>query len=409
MRFIRTILWFFWRGIRGLLPSSIRERLRRCIRHPLIAWMFGIPRQPVPAAAVVPALGLSSEHTDFGGSPLYNIDLLRRTRPVGGIAIIMHVGMGDYLMASPMFEALRQAHPDLPIRAYVSDSTDNVASALVVHLARNNPVFQSVHTFSGRPRDYWKEYDIADALGKIPEDFAALRLVYDTEPQVWHRTTTLFQTFGLPVYPPVPRPFVRPVPLSENAATLLRSIRELAGEKPARIVLCHLDTRSSEYMYPYVDDLLSRLLNTGYTVLTLTATGLTDPKLVPIDVSRLTPNDTIELLRALRDDGHILGILSVNSVVAIFSACLNIPNLCLQLFRDESCHHYHYPNIRVVTQYVYPRLSPHQIVWARSPADYVERPSRLTGKITDYMPQFVVDQFLAMMRDVEGYRGLGGN
>lgn len=360
----------------------------------MVGGLLGLP-PPDPTGAH------PAQRMRFGGWQYYDIDLLRRSRPVNGIALIMYMGIGDYLMATPFFEELRNLYPELPLHAYIPANSDAVNSRYVTQLAQNNPVFASVTTFAGSPRSSLRDYDVRDALRKIPKEHLPLRLLYDAEPDVCHRMTTLFESFGLKVRLPVSRPVVHKVPLSPNGAALLDSIRAAAGPEPAALVVCHFDTRSSGYVYPHCDAVMLGLIEAGYRILTLTPTSLENSALVPIDVTRLTPNDTIELLRELKKDGHRLAILSVNSLLWPISACLDIPNLGLHIFFDPAMHQYIYPNIRVVTHHVYKRVPPHQLVLVTESRDFVERPSRASPTVTDYAPGFVIEQFLAMMRDLD--------
>lgn len=393
MRFLRATLLVFWRALRWLLPPSLRTWFRRLTRHPVVAWICGIPIQWTTILA-------AWDNPDFGGKAYYDIEGQFRDKPFAGIALFIHLGIGDYLMATALFEELRRLHPDLPIWAFIPETSDNVASAHNVHLARNNPIFNSVQTFSGRPViEDWKKYGIDDGLKKVPKDFGAFRVIYGTDVPVWHRTTAVFEALSLPVPLPTPRPIVRPVPLTENGAALLRSVRDVLGEAPRRVALCHFDTRSSDYLYPHGDLVIRGLIAVGWVVVTLTPTEMTAPELVVTDVTRLTPNDTIELLRALKHDGHTVGIASVNSVLWPVSACLEIPNLGMHIYPDDRIHHYIYPNIRVVSQYAYPRVPPHQLVLVRSRSDFAERPCPRAHTVTDYAPEFVVAEFQAMMRD----------
>jgi hypothetical protein len=98
-----------------------------------------------------------------GGTRYYDIGLARRTRQVDGLALVFFMGLGDYLMTTPMIEALRLAHPDLPIHAYASSNNDWVNSSLVIHLLRANPTFEQVATYRGYPGMSWTNYDFRDA------------------------------------------------------------------------------------------------------------------------------------------------------------------------------------------------------------------------------------------------------
>ena len=152
----------------------------------------------------------------FGATPYYDIARLRRTRPVGGLALIFFMGAGDYLMATPLIRALHLAHPDLPIYAFGSSHMDAVSSSLVIDLLKINPLIARVFSYSGRPRELWTDYDFQDALKDIPPDFVILPVIYDVEPTVFHRTTSLLETFNLPVYLPLPAPIAYPAALSAH-------------------------------------------------------------------------------------------------------------------------------------------------------------------------------------------------
>jgi hypothetical protein len=368
------------------------------------------------------APGEALTRSRFGGIPYYDIARARRARHLGGLALIFYMGIGDYLMATPVIEELRLAHPDLPIHAYASTSADMTNSPRLIHLLERNPSITATFTYEGKPAQNWKNYDFRDALKDIPADFLILPVIYDTDPEIWHRVTAVTETFSLPVKLPVAPPIVRPSPMSRPARTLLRDVRQKASikttdrprrsqtrhiqsrgpkggnqEATKRIVCCHFDARSSGYVYPFGDIVIRRLLKAGYFVISFSPTGEVDADLVQVDVSRLTPNDTIDFLRELKSDGFNLNIISVNSLMWGISACLDIPNLGIHFFWDGSIHQYLYPNIQVITHHAYTRVSPSQLFLVTSDRYFTERSSPSGAALADYDPELVMDCFSKMI------------
>jgi hypothetical protein len=331
----------------------------------------------------------------YGGTPWYAIDRARRSRQVDGLALIFFMGVGDYLMATSMLEALRLAHPDLPIYAFASSNSDAANSPLVVNLLRNNPAIDKVFTYRGRPGYRWPDYDYRDVLPEVPENFLILPVTYETLPRIVHRETTLFETFGLPVMLPVTGPRLQTgTPLTPSAEAILAQINARLGHTTARsVVSCHLDSRSSGYVYPEIKKLLNGLLAEGCLVVYFGQSGIEGAAdLIEVDVTTITLSDTISLLHNLKNGPLPLRFVSVNSLMWPISAGLGVPNLGLHVFFDESIHQYLYPNIFVISQHLYSRVSPSRLFQA---PHYVHKQRRavIGVEFTDYQPDFVIDCF----------------
>ncbi len=333
----------------------------------------------------------------FGGIPYYNLSRLRRSRPVNGIALVFFIGAGDYLMATPMIKALHEAHPDLPIWAYVSSNADSVNSPLVQHLLKVNPLIHRVDTYRGRPRAVWTEYDFSDALKDIPPDFVVLPVIYDTDAAVIHRGTSLLETFGLRVELPVPVPIAYKTEISDAGQEILTSILERYKADPPRGLICtHFGARSSGYDYPHVARLAWLLIQRGFRIISFTPTGLRSDNLTEVDITKLNVTDSIELLRALKAGIPTLSMISVNSLMWPISAALNIPNLGLHTFWDPAIHQYLYPNIFVMTQHLYGNVSPCRLFLAPITSYEEREPPNSPTKFTDYKPEFVADSLETM-------------
>jgi hypothetical protein len=156
-------------------------------------------------------------------------------------------------MATPLLGALRKAFPELPVHAYASTSLGQVNSPLVAAQLAANPCVAKTFRYPGRHATdrgsvaaFWKNYDNSAALPDVPEHFLVLPVLYDLDPIVPHRVTSLFDTFGLPPPWPVPVPPLPRQNLSDRAEAVLDRIHAGAHAFQASgIVCCHFDARSS--------------------------------------------------------------------------------------------------------------------------------------------------------------------
>jgi hypothetical protein len=330
----------------------------------------------------------------------YDIVGARAARRVDGLALVFFMGLGDYLMATPLLAALREAWPELPLQAYASTSLDQVNSPLVAAQLEANACIAGTFCYKGRHvtdrgrvASFWKNYDYGAALPDVPEHFLVLPVLYDLDPLVPHRVTSLFDTFGLPPPWPVPVPLLPRQPLSDRAQAVLDQIRAGARAFQASgIVCCHFDVRSSGYVYPNAAGMVRGLLEQGRLVISFSRLELEAAGYLGIDIRQISVGDSIELLRALATEPLPLHIISVNSVFWAISAGLGIRNLGLHTIYDESIHQYLYSNIFVVSQHLYQRV-PATRLFLAPPGRYRETPNPAGGSLTSYDPAFVLDCF----------------
>lgn len=140
---------------------------------------------------------------------------------VKGLALIFFMGIGDYLYATPMIEALKKKYPHLSFHAHVGAQFDRNNSPLVGKLLQTSPHIEKVFYFNGyRHPLIWKNYNYREAFENIPEGFLAVPVYYDYSVRVPHRVKSLFETFGLPAPQDVPAPKMyfpaRPAPVVEE-------------------------------------------------------------------------------------------------------------------------------------------------------------------------------------------------
>ncbi len=320
----------------------------------------------------------------------YDFDKALAVNPqVKGLALVFFMGIGDYLYATPMIEALKQKYPHLPFYGYVGADFDRNNSPLVGKLLQTNPHIEKVFYFKGQRHPLiWKNYDYEAAFKDIPEGFLAVPVYYDYSVCVPHRVKSLFETFGLPVPQQVPAPKMyfpaQPAAVVQEYGADIS--RRAEGKKG--IVFLQLDSRGSNYVYPHIKQLAEMLIQEGYFVMSVTKGGpLDNAAYCEIDIKKFTINETWHLLSLLREK-FPLYVIAVNSVFWAASAGLSLPNLGLQHWIDKKVHNLWYPNIEVVTDYIYPLLPREKQIPA--PAQSYTRHNK---KIIDYKPEWVVKWF----------------
>lgn len=320
----------------------------------------------------------------------YNLDNALAVNPhVKGFAFVFFMGIGDYLYATPVLEALKRKYPSIPFYGYVGKQFDRNNSPLVGKLLSENPHFEKVFYFDGmRHPLIWKNYDYSAALKDIPENFLVIPVYYEYGTQIRHRVTSLFDTFGLPIPANIPTPqmyFSATFPV--EAADYLEQAHRGAKDKKG-IVFLQLDSRGSNYVYPFIKELAQGLIKEGYFVMSVTKGGpVDDSNYLEIDIKKLSINQTWQLLFTLKKEISLY-VIAVNSVFWAASAGLNLPNLGLQHWIDKKVHNLWYPNIQVVTDYIYPLLPRDKQIQA-PPESY----TRHNKKIIDYKPMWILRWF----------------
>ena len=320
----------------------------------------------------------------------YNLqNALDANAHVKGFAFVFFMGIGDYLYTTPVWEVLKKQFPQVPFYAYVGQDFDRNNSPLVGKLLAENPQFEKVFYFKGaRHPLIWKNYDYSQVLRDAPKDFLIIPVYYDYGLHITHRVASLFETFNLPVPEKIPAPKMyfppQPAPV---VADYLAQVRAKATGKRG-LVFLQLDSRGSSYTYPHMRQLVNGLTQAGYCVLSVTKGGPADnPAYVEIDIKKLAINQTWQLLALLKAE-FTLRVIAVNSVFWAASAGLGLPNLGLQHWIDKKVHNLWYPNIEVVTDYIYPRLPKEKQIFA-PPESY----TRHNKKIIDYKPDWIIRWF----------------
>lgn len=387
--------------LRTRRPLCVGYEMLRWGKHKLFGWAepatpvwYGFDKRPADGAQEKNPITSSWYHLRrplyVHENVYYNLDNALAANPrVKGFAFVFFMGIGDYLYTTPVLEALKQKYPHIPFYAYVGAQFDRNNSPLVGKLLSQNPHFEKVSYFEGlRHPLIWQNYDYSSALKDVPEDFLVIPMYYQYGTHIKHRVLSLFDTFGLPVPTeiPIPRmyfPQEIPTPVQDYLTTARTHAAHQKG-----IVFLQLDSRGSNYVYPHLRALAEGLIQHGYYVMSVTKGGPTEnPGYLEIDIKKLSINQTWQFLAILKQE-FALYVIAVNSVFWAASAGLQLPNLGLQHWIDKKVHNLWYPNIEVVTNYIYPRLPRDKQIFA--PAESYTRHNK---KIIDYKPEWVLRWF----------------
>ncbi len=392
----------FDKFLRSHRPLCVGYESLRWLKHKVLffwpektpVW-YGFGRRPVNGARETLPLTKDWYHI---ARPLYrhehvyyNLDNALAANPrVKGFAFVFFMGIGDYLYTTPVLAALKQKYPKIPFYGYVGGQFDRNNSPLVGKLLCENPHFDKVFYFNGtRHPLIWQNYDYSQVVREVPDGFLVIPVYYQYGVEITHRVSSLFDTFGLPV-PTLPAPpqMYFAAQLTGPAADYLQTARQGALGKKG-IVFLQLDSRGSNYVYPHVKALAQGLIARGYFVMGVTPGGPADnPAYLHIDIKQLSISQTWQLLHTLKQQFAVY-VIAVNSVFWAASAGLHLPNLGLQHWVDKKVHNLWYPNIEVVTPFLYPHLPREKQILA--PAQSFTPHNR---KIIDYKPDWVIRWFM---------------
>ena len=359
------------------------------------AW-YGFDKKPADLTGTVPPENFDKNWYRIA-RPLYrhehifyNLQNALRANPsVKGFAFVFFMGIGDYLYTTPVWGELKKQFPNIPFYAYVGAQFDRNNSPLVGKLLADNPHFEKVFYFNGtRHPLIWKNYDYQEVFTQVPDGFLVIPVYYEYGLHITHRVLSLFDTLGLERPTEIFTPQLDlPATVAPVVHDYLQHARNGATGKKG-IVFLQLDSRGSNYIYPHMQRLVNGLCDEGYFVLSVTRGGHKENKnYLEIDIKKLAINQTWQLLELLKQE-FALYVIAVNSVFWAASAGLHAPNLGLQHWIDKKVHNLWYPNIEVVTDYLYPHLPREKQILAPR-----ESFTPHTKKIIDYKPDWVIRWF----------------
>lgn len=322
----------------------------------------------------------------------FDLDSAVRRNFVDRICFVFFIGLGDYLYATPAIADIRRRLPGVQLVGYVSSNADGHNAPLVKRLLACNPDIDETLTFAGSPNaTNWKNYDYREVIRHEQENPRSIvvPVLYEYDAHCEHRVAEIYRGFCLPLPQPVPSPLIHlPKSATSPALALMASLRPQLGLHAKGLAFLQLDSRSSGYVYPYIADVASALVERGYVVLVAGEADTCDERVFELDPMAIPIEQTFGLLAALKNCGYPVRIVSVTSVFWPASSALGIPNLTMQHRHDPGVGSLWYPNLWVITDRNYQTLpASRQIV---CPADKF---ATSQDGLISYDPDFLLESF----------------
>ncbi len=332
-----------------------------------------------------------------GNSHIYfNIaKVLELNSKIKRLGLVFFMGIGDYFYATNFIEILKKEYPDLILDAYVSKNFDGNNSPLVGKCLETNPNIDKIYYYGGHQNmEYWKNYDYSECYNLKSDDTLILPMVYEHNEYVSSRTETLCKTFNLP------EPIINPLPIiyDYEDSKVVKDFFENYRNKLKKVVFFQMSARSTNFIYPFIDILISNLLEKGYFVISAEQTNIKNDNLFVIDTKKFTINDSILLLKKIKDTGNSLILFTASSCFSSISAGLKIPNLCVQHFHDNCIATTYYSNIYLIADSLYSNVSRDRVFLCPQYKTYkINRTN-----IYVYNPYFIIncfDIFVNLIKD----------
>ena len=312
-----------------------------------------------------------------------------------GIALVFFMGMGDYLMSTPLINKIKKTYPDINLYAGISSSLDSVNSPKTKELMKGNPLINEIYEYKGVIKNYWKNYDFTDLIKKIPKNTLIVPVIHEDNEKTTHRVNTLFKTFGFEKVNDIDlNPILYENYPTNKAKKIIKMIIERTKKrKELKIVFTHFFARSSMYSYRDRNVLIKLLSDNNYYVINFSDEEIILENVYNININEISPVDTIEILRTIKNHFQKISIISVNSIMWPISAGLGIENLGLHIFNDKLIHQYFYPNIYIISRYKYDKIpNNHLIICPESESYFEKNPMEIL--LIHFDPKFIFNQFI---------------
>lgn len=181
------------------------------------------------------------------------------------LALVFFVGIGDAIYGLPMLLELKKLlhSKGAKLHAYVEETPSNFNNPAVYHVLKATGIFDSVSYFHGRKLPYWKYFDWTSI--KLAKDIRILPFIYRTNSKVKDRVVENFRQYSL-------EPVITWPNFKREEGNVFRSLVEVISTGNNKNIFIHLETRSGDYTYPFIDDVLSLIVSSKSTELKVNLT-----------------------------------------------------------------------------------------------------------------------------------------
>lgn len=345
-----------------------------------------------------------NKYLNFDGSVklLNDLDVLLYKQNKTGFALISFMGCGDYLFVTPLIERIRKYYPYFPIHLYVSSSLDQMNSPTVGVIAQTNPNLNKVLYYNGKmqKKEYnFHYYDITDALDKIPSNLLVIPLIYAYPSEsLASRTKTSLKIFNFHDEREFVYPILYPNKNKQKFNHIISKMSEQFELKSKGIIALHLETRSTDYKYPYKENLMDLLLNEGFIILNLNQEKYfeTHDRVFSLPKEEFDINDVVDFIyQIFIKFKNNFSFIAVNSVFWPISSAFNIPTFGIHIFYDSFILQYWYPNISLLTHFNYKNIPSEKLFIATE--DQFEKTSTSLCDFFIFKPVIIVEKFMLFL------------
>lgn len=298
------------------------------------------------------AIQLSNINLSDISSFSFDLERALTTSPeIKRLALVFFMGMGDFYMIAKSILLLHKRFPNIKLDAYVSKNIDGNNSPKVGECLEVFDCIDNIYYYSGHKTGFFWNYDYTDVFAMVMNDTLVLPMIYDHTKL--SRTETVCDFYSIPYEKYQNRlPYIPSFPPTENAKKAFEQIKNLSKKSKA-IVFCQFQTRSSNYVYPYAEELVSQLIADDFFVVSYDKVNITNSNFLQLPES-ISINDTISLLRLFPKNK--IFVINTNSVMNSIAASLHIPELILQNFNDPDFLSYTFENAYILTPNTYNRV-----------------------------------------------------
>jgi hypothetical protein len=180
------------------------------------------------------------------------------------LALVFFVGIGDAIYGLPaLLELRKKLHANgAKLHAYIEEVASNFNNPAVYQILKSAEIFDSIKFFHGRKLPYWKYFDWTSI--KVPRDVRILPFIYRTNHKIKNRIVENFDQLSL-------TPSISWPDFKSGDDKTFQSLAEVISAANNKNIFIHLETRSGNYRYPFLNDFLdlvvnSKLLNNKFTL-----------------------------------------------------------------------------------------------------------------------------------------------
>jgi hypothetical protein len=300
------------------------------------------------------------------------------------VLVFFH-GLGDVAYGIPFFRALRTAlnanGKKLIAAAEVRgfDVSNSAAENFLLELKKFD-LFDEVITYKGSRAQYWKFYDWSSLDAKFGKETQILPFIYPTTHKMLTRLDAISWQYGIDLKI---SDYHLDIASQQPSPAFLEFIGgvKLAGPP----VLVHFDARSSNYLYPYVENVVRHLIDRGQHVISLTPHELQSPSFTVLPVGKLSVLDTLRFIATLK-----LPIISISSISWPLSLIAKNEILGFFHLRSSDPHQFIHPRMRMFAASPYSARVSERVHLARPFRDFETWPDKRW--LVEYNPRFMIQE-----------------